>query len=140
MRRRMLASCLDSSSSMAEIVLVPVSETTCSAYRVPANSAVSKPRLVRLWRAWVTCGLGLLSAMRCMPAFSKKGLYFAMTAIVSTYGVPAWGRVFATSFAPKPMLLYFGWIITRLMVLISCWSCCSVPFQTLVLPKHMGVG
>ncbi len=85
-------------------------------------------------------GLGLLSAMRCMPAFSKKGLYRAMTATASTHGVPAWGRVSRMSFAPNPMLLYFGWITTRLMVLICCWSCCRLPFHVLLRPKHMGVG
>ena len=100
----------------------------------------SKPKLVRCFKAAVMCGLGVFSVMRCIPAFSKKGLYRAITAMVSTHGVPACASVSLTSLAPKPMLLYFGWIITRLMVLISFCSCCMLPFQTLFLPKHIGGG
>ncbi len=139
-RLRTTAACFDSSSRMAEIVSVLASETTCSAYCVPPGRAGSKPSLLRCSSALVTCGLGLLSVMRCMPAFSKNWLYLAITATASTQGVPACGSVSLTSFAPKPMLLYFGWITTRLMVLISCCSCFRVPFQAWLLPKHVGVG
>jgi len=118
----------------------PIFVMMCSVYWVPASSAVSMPSVSSCCRALVTWGLGLLSAMRCMPAFSKKGLYRAMTAYVSMQGVPAWVSVSATSFVPNPMLRYFGWIITRLMVMISCWSWCSVPFQVLWRPKQMGGG
>jgi len=101
---------------------------------------VSKPNLPKCSSAFVTCGLGVLSVMRFMPAFSKKGLYRAITATVSTHGVPACVSVSLTSLAPKPMLLYFGWITMRLMALISRCSCCMLPFQALLRPKHMGGG
>ena len=79
----MLASCLERVSRMAVMVSVPALAITCWAYCVLASRAVSKPKALSCCRAWVTCGLCLLSVMRCMPAFSKKGLYFAMTATVS---------------------------------------------------------
>ena len=58
----------------------------CSVYWVPASSAVSMPSVSSCFRALVTWGLSLLSATRCMRAFSKKGLHWAMTAYVSTFG------------------------------------------------------
>ena len=139
-RLRTLASCFDSSYRMVVTVSCSALVSVCSASCVPVSSVWSKPILFKCCSALVTWVLGWLSAMGCMPAFSKNGLYFAITATVSTWGVPACGRVWFMSLVPKPMLLYFGWIITRLMVLISFCSCCMLPFQTLFLPKHIGGG
>lgn len=60
----------------------------------------SNPRAWSFPMALNKCGLGLLSAIFCIPAFSKKGLYLAITANVSTLGVPAKGRVSLTLFVP----------------------------------------
>ena len=125
---------------MSVIFLQPIWVISFSLCCVFVISVVLKPKLVRLSRAFVMCLLGLFWAMGCMPAFSKKGLYFAMTATVSMLGVGVWGRVCLTSFVPNPMLRYFGWITMRLMVLISCWSCFMLPFQTLLRAKQIGGG
>ena len=101
---------------------------------------MSKPNCSSFSKAHSTCVLGLLSAIFLKPAFSKNGLYFAMTATVSMQGVLAWARVSATSFAPKPMLRYFGCTITRLIVLTSRCRCWMLPFQALLLPNVTGEG
>ena len=75
--------------------------------------------------AFSTVLSGLVWVIFVMPAFSKKGLYFAMTAMVSTMGFPAFGRVSFTILAPKPMVLYFGWITTleiRIMSWFTSWT------------------
>lgn len=84
--------------------------------------------------------LGLLSVMGCIPACPKNGLMRAMTATVSTCGGQACGRVSCTSLVPSTVLRYFGWITTRVIVLICCCNCFSVPFQVLLRPKHVGGG
>jgi len=99
-----------------------------------------KPSAFSFSMASSKCLFDFVSAIFRIPAFSKKGLYFAMTAKVSTHGVPASGSVSLTIFVPKPMVRYFGWIITRVMVLTSFWSCWRVPFQTRLLPNMVGGG
>lgn len=87
-----------------------------------ASSADSKPSCSSFCSASVTAAVGLLSVMRFISACSKNGLMRAMTATVSTYGVSACGSVSWTSFVPRLMLRYFGWITTRVIVLICCCS------------------
>ena len=82
-RRRIVACCLESSSSMSVTFLVPILEIICWLCCVLVSCVGLKPRLFSFCSALVMCGLGLLWAIGCMPAFSKKGLYFAMTATVS---------------------------------------------------------
>jgi len=55
-----------------------------------------------------------------IPAFSKNGLYRAITAVVSTYGVPHFSSVSCTSSCPSPIVRYFG-CTTTLIMLLSFW-------------------
>jgi hypothetical protein len=48
-----------------------------------------------------------------ITAFSKNGLYFAMTAIVSTNGLLADARVSATIFALNLIVRYLGCVWLR---------------------------
>ena len=52
-----------------------------------------------------------------MPAFWKNGLWRAITAVVSTWGVPARRSVWLTSFCASTVVRYFGCVMTRLMLL-----------------------
>jgi len=79
-----------------------------------------KPSFVRVSCMAVACFGGVVCWIFFMPAFSKNGLYLAMTAVVSAYGVPHWGRVSRTSFCPRPIVRYFGWTTMRIM-LLSFW-------------------
>jgi len=54
------------------------------------------------------CFGGVVSWIFVIPAFSKNGLYFAITAVVSTYCVPHFVSVSCTSFCPSPIVRYFG--------------------------------
>ena len=58
---------------------------------------------------------GGCSAIFVTPARSAKGLYFAITAINSTNGVPASGKVSRTSLCPSPIVRYFGCTTTRII-------------------------
>ena len=60
-----------------------------------------------------------------IPAFSAKGEYFAITAIISTYGVPACGRVSRISFSPSPMSV-FGVDYYAVYRAKLSFSCCIV--------------
>ena len=84
--------------------------------------------------------VGLLSVIFCIPAFSKKGLYFAITARVSTYGVGALVRVSCTILAPSPMVRYFGWMMTLEIVLSWFLICWNVVLVALFLPWVVGGG
>ncbi len=139
-RLRVVGSCLDSSVSILVTGWWPVLFIVCSLWLMLVSSVVLKPNCANCCSAWVMAGLGLVSVMCCIPAFWKNGFMRAMTAMVSTCGVPACGRVSWTSFVARPMLRYFGWITMRVIVLISCCSCCMVPFQVLLRPKHVGGG
>jgi hypothetical protein len=100
-RRRTVAFRLESSSSTAVTFLHPIVEMTCLLCCVLVSCVGSKPMFVSCCSAVVMCGLGLFSAMRCMPAFSKKGLYRAMTATVSTFDLQLQQNLATTPFELK---------------------------------------
>lgn len=79
-----------------------------------------KPSVANVSRIAVACFVGVVVCICVMPAFSKKGLYRAMTAVVSTHGVPHCVSVSRTSCCPSPMVLYLGCTTTRMM-LLSFW-------------------
>jgi hypothetical protein len=66
-----------------------------------------------------------------MPAFSAKGLYFAITATISTYLVPTSGNVSRISLAPNPIVRYLGWTTTlKIMLTFSFISFTAILGKT----------
>ena len=95
--------------------------TYCSLF----SSVVLKPSSASVFRMAWACFVGVVVCICVMPAFSKKGLYRAMTAVVSTHGVPHWPSVSRTSCCPKPMVRYFGCTTMRMM-LLRFWLSCAM--------------
>ena len=89
--------------------------------------------------AWA-CFAGVVVCMRVMPAFSKNGLYLAITAVVSTSGVPHCGSVSCTSRCPRPIVRYFGCTTTRIMLLSFSFSSRMVTLCSMSLRPVVAIG
>lgn len=97
-----------------------------------------KPRFDKTSAMFRASLLGGCSQIRVIPAFSAKGLYFAMTAGISTNSVPASSKVSLTSLTPSPIVRYFGCTTARPIELSSLLSSLIEYFANpeALHPKH----
>src|SRR4030067_639724 len=81
---------------------VAFNDSSCSGFRLCSLSETffwlprsfrSKPKPASTSAIRLASSDGFCSKTFCIPAFSANGLYFAITAIISTHGVPTLGRV-----------------------------------------------